>query len=1354
MFKKFFVPLFASLLAISSFIGTKQKTSQAVALENSGDGFELTETSFNASESFVYTAVANFESGQACGLVIGGSQDQVYWVFNVDRYDNRTKLMRFGRTGPTSWDVRVLREEPFIGNDKTTQSEYNVINPKLRECNQFNFKVVLTIEDSHAYIECFLDNIKRFGVDSTIDLNTLINDVHYEGGFLGFNVFNGNVNFTDINIGHSDYAYYTEMYRNQYHYSQYAHWNNDPNGLVYYDGWYHMFYQTHPFSQYWSDMYWGHARSRDLIHWQELPIALFPDDGTMGQGLGVGLAWSGIAMVYHQGMSEEIDNRGWFPTGEGLLGYFTRDGEKQDQVIIVSNDGGMTWTKVWLVSQHLINDQKKIDCRDPSIFPVKKENDKVTLWGMVLSGAVENKYWFLKSEDLVNWQFAGEQNYIYPECLTVSKVKTSDNEEHYAMTVSSRYYTIGDFVYNETTGNIDFILPDHRNIRDVPQNEAFKKMDFGEDSYAAQTFFIDDSDSEYYGKSISISWYSGLPSDAESGIYAQVRKPWNGGGMTIPVELGLEKVGNEYFLTQKPITINNEHLQKQSLVNVTDVEFNNENNPLDDVNSHLIELEANISNPNEETVEFKINVSSDEYTSFGWSKSEGYFIDRTHTSRAGINFTKGYSRRFTTGPVDGTELSFYVLVDNGGFEVFCDNFKYAFYNLTLAAPYSIGASLQTSGEVTINSLKVQQISSIWHDIAELDKGVLYLDKDNLEMDLTIGQVQTIMAYSSNNSDISWEITEGNEVISLLKTNKGATVSALKEGNAKITVTSGDTIKVINVTVSDGEVNCTAFDLDECDVYSGSWLVTSEGLVGKQTSGDGFLISNQMGTNFIYSATFDVSEAAAVGLLLRASKDMSSYIMVNYDKNVGVCKMWSPNGLIAEANVSDIDASEVTLKANVAGRNIDLYLNNTKVLTGLAKESDPLSGYFGLNVFNGKVVVDDITRANPFKATFNANGGSGTMADVENVGDKYSLPKCSFTAPDGYHFAGWKVNGEGDTKAADTEIDVTDNIELFAQWEITTYSVYFNANGGEGTMEVVNDLVGEYSLPGCEFTAPAGKEFAGWKINNLGNLLAEGTKVNIVTNITLVAQWEFVSSTVNFVSGQDVEFENDNQYILNIYNITDRNTLVERDYYQIEDDKIVISEEYFKLLDENKTYSFFVEGEEHSFIVKVVIAEIERTLTIEDMEIKEGEPVNVYLGAFAFESLVIDDEVVEASNYELRGNVLHISESLFTVGTHTVSVNGVTFIVTVNDIKEEFPDEEEPDTPVTPDTPDTPDQPDTPVTPDTPTPSGDDDKTPGTKVDQDIDFGCHGSVIASSSLLAITSLLGFVFLNIRRKKDGE
>ena len=84
-------------------------------------------------------------------------------------------------------------------------------------------------------------------------------------------------------------TYYQEQHRNQIHFSPEKQWMNDPNGMVYYAGEYHLFYQFYPDSNVWGPMHWGHAVSRDLVHWEHLPIALYPDE--------LGYIFSGSAVI-------------------------------------------------------------------------------------------------------------------------------------------------------------------------------------------------------------------------------------------------------------------------------------------------------------------------------------------------------------------------------------------------------------------------------------------------------------------------------------------------------------------------------------------------------------------------------------------------------------------------------------------------------------------------------------------------------------------------------------------------------------------------------------------------------------------------------------------------------------------------------------------------------------------------------------------------------------------------------------------------------------------------------------------------------------------------------------------------
>ena len=183
----------------------------SVTLEDSGDKFVLTEQAYASGESFVYTSTACFESGQAAALVFGGSEaeeNREYWVFNVDRVENSVKLIYFYENEENNLTAVELLRDWYIGNDKMTEGEKSLVNPKVATIDKVQLKVVITVEDNAVYGEFYADNIRRFGVDNTYNLNELSGlpqGVEYDGGFIGYNCFNAKVRFEETHYAESDY---------------------------------------------------------------------------------------------------------------------------------------------------------------------------------------------------------------------------------------------------------------------------------------------------------------------------------------------------------------------------------------------------------------------------------------------------------------------------------------------------------------------------------------------------------------------------------------------------------------------------------------------------------------------------------------------------------------------------------------------------------------------------------------------------------------------------------------------------------------------------------------------------------------------------------------------------------------------------------------------------------------------------------------------------------------------------------------------------------------------------------------------------------------------------------------------
>ena len=172
---------------------------------------------------------------------------------------------------------------------------------------------------------------------------------------------------------------YNEKYRPSYHFTPQYGWMNDPNGMVYLDGVYHLFFQYNPYGARWGNMHWGHAISKDLVNWQYQPTAIAPDK--------LGAIFSGSAVIDH-------DNTAGFGKG-AMIAIFTSAGDRQTQSIAYSLDGGKTFTKYQ--GNPVLTDANIIDFRDPKVFwhaPSKQ-------W--VMSLATTQTITFYGSKNLKEW---------------------------------------------------------------------------------------------------------------------------------------------------------------------------------------------------------------------------------------------------------------------------------------------------------------------------------------------------------------------------------------------------------------------------------------------------------------------------------------------------------------------------------------------------------------------------------------------------------------------------------------------------------------------------------------------------------------------------------------------------------------------------------------------------------------------------------------------------------------------------------------------------------------------------------------------------------------------------------------
>jgi fructan beta-fructosidase len=323
-----------------------------------------------------------------------------------------------------------------------------------------------------------------------------------------------------------------EKFRPIYHFTPPSQWMNDPNGMVFYEGEYHLFYQYYPDSTVWGPMHWGHAVSTDLVQWEHLPIALYPDS--------LGYIFSGSAVI-------DWKNTTGFGSVESpaMVAIYTyhdpvleNQGSDlfQTQGIAYSLDKGRTWIKY--ENNPVIANPGIRDFRDPKVAWHEASNQ----WIMIL--AVKDRVHLYSSPDLKAWAFESEFGAAIGahggvwECPDLFQLTTEDGTSKWLMLVSinpggpqggsATQYFVGDF--------------DGKKF--VPSDTITRWVDYGADNYAGVTFSdIPATD----GRRLFIGWMSNWQ-------YAQIVPTINWrSAMTIPRQLQLKKEKSGYRLVSAPV---------------------------------------------------------------------------------------------------------------------------------------------------------------------------------------------------------------------------------------------------------------------------------------------------------------------------------------------------------------------------------------------------------------------------------------------------------------------------------------------------------------------------------------------------------------------------------------------------------------------------------------------------------------------------------------------------------------------------------------------------------------------------------------------------------------------------------
>lgn len=457
---------------------------------------------------------------------------------------------------------------------------------------------------------------------------------------------------------------YTELYRPQIHFTPAKNWMNDPNGMVYADGTYHLFYQYNPQSNDWGNMSWGHATSTDLIHWTEQAVALRRDE--------LGDIFSGSAVI-------DKDNTAGFGAN-AMVTIYTSASSVQQQSIAYSIDGGNSFTRF---TGNPVIKNNDVNLRDPKVF--WHEGSKQ--WVMALAKGWLRGVEFYGSTNLKNWNHLSTFVVDLPgrpslqwECPDLIQM---GNKWVLLVSVnpggpvlgSGTMYFVGDFDGKEFKADaLDYPL----------------WLDYGMDNYAGVTW------SNTGNRKIMIGWMNNWQYAGSVPC-----SPWRS-AMTLPRELKLA-----------------EYAGKQLLCSPVVSEIDKIAGQWQEVNTEALPLDANKS-----AYQLRINVSLEQNTTItlGNSNDENYVIDVNASSRTiavhrnastgKTNFNGSFSIPSMQAPLntDGSIVVFDIFVDQSSVEITTQNGSMSMTNLVF--PQSIYDRVSFAG--TSPTAQVRSLSRIWN----------------------------------------------------------------------------------------------------------------------------------------------------------------------------------------------------------------------------------------------------------------------------------------------------------------------------------------------------------------------------------------------------------------------------------------------------------------------------------------------------------------------------------------------------------------------------------------------------------------------------------------------------------------
>ncbi|MCY7179324.1 glycosyl hydrolase family 32 [Streptococcus gallolyticus subsp. gallolyticus] len=889
------------------------------------------------------------------GILVANLSD--YTIQRDDR--GQTTYIKDGNFGLLNWNGEMIFQNTFyreltdaelpILKDVTVSSKNGPVEPKGQFFPEGAVYIQYVSHDASTVDLSFVPNNQDAVIKVTDDQGNVYSDPSNIPVSVGANYLTVTSTYTvdgyevtstyriNVHRRQSAEVYYNENFRDQYHYSVKDGWANDPNGLVYYNGVYHMFYQFYDDIQ-WGPMHWAHATSTDLIHWEDQPIAFYPDyNGAMFSGCIV---------------ADPNNTSGLFEGDKGgLVALITADGEGQRIKVAYSKDEGKTWQKLDEVAADWSTDPlQNRDFRDPKVFRWEGK------WFMVLAGGPLRIY---SSDNLLDWSVESTYPDLHTECPDLYPIMAEGNTVKWVLSRGGRYYKVGDL--KQVDGHWKFVA-------DADYQESDGIMNFGKDSYAAMTYYVQDfgtKDNPTIPQIIELNWMNTW--DNYCNLVAERTGQKFNGTFNLNLTLGLVKDGDKYVLTQTPIKAYESLRDVDHKVEYKDVVVGKDNNLFKDFSGDTYEIVAHFK-PSDRTtkVGFNLRVGQGEVTKVYYDLQTGRIaIDRSQSGIILTELFRNVDSQAVTRNADGS-IDLHIFVDRASVEVFTKGGTVTGANQIFTSPQSLGLGVFAEGYEAKADIALYPLKSIWKDKVETTKPQSIVPASAKNVRMNVGDSTVVKAYVSPavvNQDLLWSILNNGNVSTEISGNQ-VFVKALKKGQVIVRAQSKTDPSVYQDFVLDILEDNFKTNVKNVKVFAGDWHADGESLkVENHNSNDIYMAADKMPYEN-YQMDLDIKYGRGVVNIFFASgnPDANNAYSIQFggDNSVRLFRFYSDtiseSQMTAAINDNQFHHVRLVKSANA----IQVFVDNQLAMSYTFDQVEDFfnNPYIGLGLWDGELEVQN------------------------------------------------------------------------------------------------------------------------------------------------------------------------------------------------------------------------------------------------------------------------------------------------------------------------------------------------------------------------------------------------------------